>query len=119
MIVLLNGKRLESSLVDWARSAAMMMGVPAAYMGHAQPLHIGAEGAVKLRPNNQVPVVGHQGVAHQPHGGALPGFSQNLLKSGVIGCFSKQGSPAHSRVEDVVDIASIGASGPSSNWVKV
>jgi len=70
-------------------SANKKVRVPAADMGHGQPLHIVTQGAICLWPDHQVPVIGHDHVTQQAHGGALPGLCEDVLKGGVIAWFVK------------------------------
>ena len=69
--------------------------------------------AILAGPQHQVPVIGQDRVAQQPHGRPLPSLADDFLEGGVVGRLAEQGGPADRPIEDVVDIAGIRASRPS------
>jgi hypothetical protein len=73
LVVVLNGKRLESSLPDM--TTAVIVTMVAADMRRHQPLHATAQITIFVRPEKQVEMVIQQAVPDQSHAnfvGCLP-----------------------------------------------
>jgi len=70
MVVHLNRKRLEPSLVQVAAAGGLMMGMPELGVRLGESAGEARQVAVAARPDDQVPVVGHEAVGEQPHGQA-------------------------------------------------
>jgi hypothetical protein len=93
----------------------MAVGVPAAHVGHRQPLHERPQlprRPAAPRPQQQVPVVGHQAVRQQPHRGKefeRPG--QHPLERRVVPVVVEHRRAAVAAVEHVVHVSAGGASG--------
>ena len=60
------------------------MSVPTLGMGQRRPLGELREIAICLRPQQQVPMIGHQTMRKNPHVVAITGFSQDALEGGVV-----------------------------------
>ena len=58
--------RLEPSLVEMTVTHRMMMGMPALRMHERQPAHEAREIAVLVRPEHQMPMIGHQAIGKYP-----------------------------------------------------
>ena len=59
MLVALDRKRLASALIQMAFTGAVVCVVPLR-MGQSKPLPKAAHGAVHVKTDNQMPVIGHQ-----------------------------------------------------------
>lgn len=89
-----------------AAAVAMAVLLPAARVGERQSLHERAEGVIALRPDDQVPMVGHEAVGEQLHTGVLlKRFGENALERLVVGRFLEQRHAADTPIEDVVDVS--------------
>src|SRR6516225_3786272 len=93
----------------------MMVGMPPPHLGNHKPLRIRTQGAVVLRPNHQVPVIGQDHVGQQPHVQAFPGLPQYLLERRVICRLVKDPCTPYRAVEDVIDITRTSTSSPPSH----
>src|SRR5688572_6217312 len=101
MIVLLNGKRFEATLIKMPAANVMVMGMPALRMRQGQPMHEVRQLAVAPRPKDKMPVVGHQAVADQAHAGNMVlGFSDNALERLIVGILAEDRDAAVAAVED-------------------
>lgn len=99
----LDGEGFEASLIEVAGARGVVMRVPALGVGVGQPLHEVTELAVGLRPQGQVPVVGHEAPGEDADGDALVGLGQNAFEGGVVLVFVEKGALADAPVENVVD----------------
>src|SRR5271157_3331315 len=75
--------------------------LPATHKGDRQPLHEGRQLAIALRPQKQVPVVGHHRVRTNPHRRLIKSILQNLLECLVVGRFLEQLHSRHAAIQDV------------------
>jgi hypothetical protein len=98
----LDRKRFESSLVDRAGAGGISMGVPTLRVGHGEPTHGFRQLAVGPRPEQQVPVIGHDAVAQQTRPGALDGLLQDALERLVVGRAIEERHPPHASIEHVI-----------------
>ena len=90
MLVALHGERLETSLVDVPFSFTVVGLLPATSMGGSQLVHERGQLIILFRPQNKVPVVGHQTIAKNPHGDDQQRFFHNPDECFVIGWFVEQ-----------------------------
>jgi len=65
VLILLDGKSLETALPHVAAGAVMAMITP--HVAGQQPLHEPAQVAVVVRPEHEVKMIRHQAEAHDPH----------------------------------------------------
>src|SRR5271166_4440284 len=114
MLVALHRKRLVSTLVDMAQSRIAPVFLPATHMGDRQPLHKGRQLAIALRPQKQVPVVGHHRVRTNPHRRLIKSILQNLLECLVVGRFLEQLHSRHAAIQDVKNHST--KSDPRCSW---
>jgi hypothetical protein len=77
VIVRLNGKGLESALVQVAAAHASAMRVPSLRVRHREPCHERRQAAILLRGKDQVPVRWHNAIREQADGNAGLGLGQN------------------------------------------
>ena len=66
------------------------MRVRAPHMGHREPLHERRQMLGALRPENLVPVVGHETVRDDAHGNDGGDLFDRLLEGNVVGVFRKE-----------------------------
>ncbi len=105
VLVLLNGKALETPLIEVSAADCVVRHVPAHGMGVGQPPKIGSHFSFLLRPDHEVPVRSHGAPCQNPQGVPIVGLDHDPLESLEIGLFAKQGKPCHRPVQDVVHIA--------------
>ncbi len=103
MVVLLHGEGLEAALVEVAAADVVIVGVPALGVRQGQPAEEARQLPGLLRPQDEVPVVGHQAVGQQAGGGVGLGFFQDALEGPVVLVLEEEGAAAVAAVEGVVD----------------
>ena len=81
VFILLDGKCLEAALVQGTRPGGMVVRVPALGVGDGQPAHVFGEVAVGVRPEQQVPVVGHDAEGQQCLGCQASAWRRTLRKA--------------------------------------
>jgi hypothetical protein len=102
MLVLLDGKTFESSLIERAGSGRVMVRVPALSMGHGEQAHEFAQFPVLARPEHEMPVVGHQTVTDDSDGQLLVGSLDDLLHRYVIRVVVEQTAASDGSVQNVI-----------------
>ena len=110
MVVLLNGERLETPLIEVASAARSAKGVPALRVSQCQPAHELRQLAVLSRPDQQMPMVGHQAIGQKPRLRSFDSLSQHSLEGGIIAVRIEQLQLCNRAVQDVIDVASLGGS---------
>lgn len=80
MLIALHGKGFETPLIDWPAPRGLPMSVPTLCMGDRDPTHDFGELAIVPRPQEQMPVVGHQTVRGNPDARSLVSLVENLFK---------------------------------------
>lgn len=85
-----NRKRLEATLVDVALSGHVVIRLPTSDMRHRQPLHESPQVAVILRPQNKMPMIGHQAITSNPHRSLFQSVSDDAFKRQEILVVKKQ-----------------------------
>lgn len=83
-----------------------MMGMPALRMRDGNPAEHLGEFAVMTRPEQQMPVIGHQAISGDANLRLGLGFSENLLKRGVVSGLLKERQPTHAPVQHVISTVS-------------
>jgi len=83
----------------------MPMRVPALRVRQRQPAHEPRQLPVILRPNHQMPVIGHQTPIQYPHPRPLLRLPHDPLESRVIRIIFKHRHPPVGPVDDVIDIS--------------
>src|SRR5437867_6057615 len=78
-----------------------MVRVPSLGVRHAKPSHVFGKIAIATRPEHEVPMIGHQAVAQEPHRHPLACRLENLLKRLIVGRLSKDLVPSHGAIEHV------------------
>lgn len=101
MLVALDGEGFETPLVEMA--GGMIVGVPAHRVGVGEPADKGGQLAVGPRPEDHVPVIGHQAVGQQADGLSLPGLGQHAFEGRVVLRLLQQRQPGHRPIEDVIN----------------
>ncbi len=103
VVVALNGKRLVGSLVQVPVPDTVPKQAPATHVRRGQTLHEAAQLAVGARPEEQVPVIGHQAPGKNPHGHFVGGFTQHAQKGEVVPLGLEQLPALIASIEDVID----------------
>jgi hypothetical protein len=97
-------------VVEVALAARAVPAVPDLGVALGQPADEAAELAVRPRPQDQVPVVGHHAPGEQPHAGACALLTDEFGEAAVVGLVLEQRRAGVGAVEDGVDeAADIGA----------
>jgi len=96
------GRLLKTTLVDVPRPGRVVMSMPAHAVRMRQPAHKPRQLSVFLRPQDQVPVIGHQTVGQQPRGLFGHGFQKHPLKGLVIPILLEQRQACDRPVQNVV-----------------
>ena len=89
VVVILDGKALETSLIQMPSSGGAVVGVVSHRMCAANPLAKSPQFSSDQRANNQVPMIGHDLVRKQFHSVKLQRFRQHLFKRQKVTLFQK------------------------------
>ena len=71
MGIRLNQKRFEAPLIQMPAARRVPMRMPALGVRQRQPGHEPRQVAISERPQNEMPVIGHEAIREQPHRDAL------------------------------------------------
>lgn len=77
--------------------------LPIASMRDRELLHEGPQFAVTLRPEDHVPMIGHERVRENPHRASFERLGDDPLEGFEIGVSQKQLHPSHAPIQDVKD----------------
>jgi hypothetical protein len=91
MLICLDRKRLEAALKDWPCARTVVVGMPALGMRHRDPPQDFREFSVASGPEEQVPMIAHQGIGSNAEPRVALRLGQNLLERNVIRRLLKQG----------------------------
>jgi hypothetical protein len=105
VVVGLDGEGFETTLVNVARTRGVIVSVPAHAMRVRQPAAERRQFASALGPQDEMPVIGHEGVRQDPHGQEIQGVADDALKGGVIRRLLEQRQAGHRAVEHMVNVA--------------
>jgi hypothetical protein len=86
----LHRKRFEAALIHRAGPGGVMMRMPALRMRDGNPAEDLGEFSILTRPEEEMPVIGHQAVGGDADLGLCVGFGENLLKGGVVSGLFKE-----------------------------
>src|SRR6266404_8015667 len=100
VLVLLNGKSLESSLPDV--SASMIMLVIATHVRIENPVHPAAQVPIVNGPDNEMKVIGQEAECQDAHGDFDAGVSNRLQERLIIAVLEKDLPPRVATIDDVV-----------------
>src|SRR5712671_3101445 len=106
MLVFLDLETFEAALIDMAAPQGMIMGMPAHGMSVREPLREGREFSLLLRPNDKVPMIGHQAIGEQPGRMRLQRLAEHALKGIVVAILLEQRQARNGSVENVIDVTS-------------
>ena len=84
MVVLLDRKRLEASLIEMPRTLRSIVGVPAHRVRVGQPTKEIGQLPVRHRADDKVPMIGHHTVRKNRQRMASEGFLQNPFEGFVV-----------------------------------
>ncbi len=102
MLIGLDRKRLEAALIDRPSPGGVMMGMPALRMGDGDPAEHLGEFAILSRPEEEMPVIGHQAIGGDADLGLGLGFGENLLERGVVSGLFKERQPSYATIQHVI-----------------
>ena len=95
MLVVLDGKGLESALVKVTRSAGLMVRVPTHAVRDREPLKELADFLVGLGPDHEMPMIGHHGKIENSKCNPIVGLLEHPFKGVVVTLLLEQGQPSH------------------------
>ena len=101
VLVALHRKRFESALIQMARSAGVIVGMPPHRVRHRQPLQEFGHLRVGLRPHDQMPMVRHQRISENPQRNSLASFFEHPFERFVVRILLKNRQPSHRTIEAV------------------
>ncbi len=102
MFVCLDGEGLEAALIDGAGARGLMLDMPALRMGHGDPAEDLRELSILARPEEEVPVIGHEAIGGNTDAEHGVGLGQNGFKGDVIRGGFKQRKSSHPTVQDMI-----------------
>ena len=110
VLVLCHGKALVSPLVQVSCPPAVIVLVVPADVRHPDPPHQPPQRNVGPRPDDQMPVIGHQAVSQQSHRITLQPLDQHLLEGVEVALLLKQSQASVPPIEDLVNHPSFNGS---------
>ena len=113
MLILLDGKTLESALVEMPMADGAVGVLPTLGVSQRETAHERGEFAVVSRPKNEVPMVGHEAPVEDAHGDALVGQEQDFFEGEIILIFFEESEASVGAIEDMVNQAGGGVSSGS------
>ncbi len=102
----LDRKRFEVALIHRAGSGGVMKGMPALRMRDGDPAEHLGELAVMTRPEQQMPVIGHQTISGDANLSLGMSFGEDLFKSGVVSGLFKKRQLSHATVQHMIGVVS-------------
>jgi hypothetical protein len=103
ILVGVHDKRFESALVYVTEPNFVVVFLPAGRMSNSQPLHERSQIAVMFRPQNKMPMIGHQAVSQNSHVAFFKRFADNLFEGPVITVVKKQLLFSDAAIDNVID----------------
>src|SRR6185312_5289513 len=103
MPVILHGKCTKPTLIQRAEADQFSQMSPSLHVSHGEPEHEAGEIFVVLRPEHQVPMIGHKTVAQDSHRHALLSLNQQSLECGIIALPGEESHLAAAAIEDVIN----------------
>ena len=94
---------LKPTLVEMAAAGTAPVGVPALGMGQGEQAHEGGEVIVAPRPEDQVPMIGHEAIGEDTHRHALLHRGQHAFKGAVVLLLFEDGLASVSAVEHMIN----------------
>ena len=76
--------------------------MPALRVCDGNPAQHVREVAILARPEQEIPVIGHQAISRDAYRGAVVRFRKNPLKGGIVCSFVKERKSADPTVQDVI-----------------
>lgn len=102
MFIGLHGKRLKAALIDRPAACALMMRMPALGMRDRDPAEHLGEFAIMPRPEEKMPMIGHEAIGGDANLGLIVGLSKNVLKCGVVRGLAEQFESADTPIQDMI-----------------
>jgi len=103
VLAVLDGEGFVGALVEVASALGVVVGVPPPDVGGGQAVHVPAQVAGVMRPQHQVPVVGHEAVGEQAHGHVRVGLGHGALEGVVVRRLGEQLAAGVASVDDMED----------------
>ena len=107
-LVGLDGETLVGALIDVPDTCSAMGRVPSLYVGYGDPMHKGRHGIVVRRPEQQVPVVGHDAIAANPHAEPVDALGEDLFEGEEITFLLEYPQSPVGTVKGMVDNSTFG-----------
>jgi len=105
-MLFLDLETFEAALINMAAAQGMIMGMPAHGMSVREPLREGRELSLLLRPNDKVPIIGHQAIGEQPGRMRLQRLAEHALKGLVVAILLEQRQARNGSIENVIEVTS-------------
>ena len=102
MAIRLNRKRLEPPLIDVAIAESSLGPHPTCGVRYREPLKEQAQLAIRIRPHDKMPMVGHQAITADPQRHFGQRFGQRLFECFVVARLAERPHPPHATIEDMV-----------------
>src|SRR5688572_1088301 len=106
MLVVLNRKCLEATLIQMAGARRVIMGMPTHGVRVCQPAEKIGQLMVGLRSQYEMPMIGHHAIREDADWDALVGFLENTLEGFIVGVFLEQRQPRHRPIQGMVHVPS-------------
>jgi hypothetical protein len=115
----LTGKLFEASLVEVAGAGSVVVGMIALGVGLGEAVHEVAELVLRSRPDDEVPVIGHEAIGEEAYRDAGVCFGEDAFEGVIVLVFMEQGPAADAAVEDVIEQASRRIAGSTRHGVRL
>ena len=106
----LHRKTLEAPLIEMPRAGRPVCGMPTIGVGDGEPAHKLREFAILARPENKMPVIGHEAIGEKSHLCARQRINEQQLKGVIIWGMIEDVSPTISTVKNVIDDTALAGS---------
>ncbi len=110
MFILLDRETFESALIQMAVPDGRVRVFPTLGVRQRQPLHERGQLAVLLRPEDQVPMIGHNAPVENADGHSAMRKEQHTFEREEIIVFFEQPQAAVGSIQDVIDQSAGGVS---------
>jgi hypothetical protein len=102
MFIRLYGKRLKAALIDGPGAGAVMMRMPALRVRDRDPAQYLGEFAIMPRPEEEMPMIGHEAISCDANLGLSVGLGENSLKRRVVRRLLEQRESADTPIQDMI-----------------
>ena len=119
VLVFLDGKGLEPTLIEMAGPLRVMMGVPTHRMGVGQPPKESGNLMLRFRANNEMPVIGHHAIRKDWQFLSLERFNDNPFERIIVFRFLEQRQSSDCSIEHMEAYTSRANTGSSRHLAKL